>query len=922
MTTNPGTIGEMGIILDAQHPWPGLHAFSLENRAHFRGRDGECDDLIRRVRRKLLTVLFSVSGLGKTSLLQAGLVPTLKSSEFVPILIRLDHNSDAIDLLEQVREAIRRGIAEAGITRTRGPDPGENLWSFFHRRNADWLSAEGKPRNAVLIFDQFEEIFARARRDSATDTRRRHFLTSLAELVENRPPDELRDEIEQNPDLLERYDFSRQDYRVVLSLREDFLPELEDLKRRMPSVMENRLRITRMSEPQALEAILQPGRDVVDEAVAREIVAFITGSSDSATVTGILREVDPALLSLMCAELNAQRLAEGMPRITSELLQGRSTRILDDYYFRCFDFLSQAERSAVQSFLEERLLTQDGHRDSVALDSAQNELIAQGVPAGALDELVKQRLLQFDERHGLKRVELAHDILTTVVDKHRAQRHQREELENARRQEQEELEEAKRRQQRATEQLMQMRKQRRKYAITGAVFAVLFTAASLLAVVVYVQKERLEATEAARQEALEQAERNAQRAEKALADLKKTAPVLRHLADTEAGFQRFDSAIEKLDAAIALEPDHLPSYWRRSSLFIGAEKFAAGAEAFRLAQKKDPAGAKQVSILSVVDELAAAPPDQRWTPERSRALSEYLREIGANAELTALSRKMQMTAQLRAALVAKRLEEWLGEKAQLGRGIVVVTPEGQVRVLNLPATIDNLEPLRGLPIDELGIDSLPVTSLEPLRGMSLSRLDATDTPRITDLTPLTGMPLRGLNLTRCKIGELKALSGMPLESLSIAYCKVRDLSPLRGLPLRKLDCSGTDIDDLRPLADVPLEELSTLNTRVHDLSPLRGKALRQLNVKGCPVVDLAPLRGMPIERLEFSAGKVRDFSPLLDLPRLEHVVASDHVPLVETLRRHPTLKTIQLWRGGGGAFEGPVAEVWAKYDAEKAREAK
>src|SRR6202012_1643213 len=44
------------------------------------------------------------------------------------------------------------------------------------------------------------------------------------------------------------------------------------------------------------------------------------------------------------------------------------------------------------------------------------------------------------------------------------------------------------------------------------------------------------------------------RAQRALTNLQRTAPTMLALAESEAGFQRFDSALEKLDAALALDP--------------------------------------------------------------------------------------------------------------------------------------------------------------------------------------------------------------------------------------------------------------------------------------------------------------------------------------------------------------------------------
>ncbi len=64
--------------IDAQHPWLGLDSFTEETRAYFYGRDEEVAELARRVQRKLLTILFGQSGLGKTSILRAGIVPRLR----------------------------------------------------------------------------------------------------------------------------------------------------------------------------------------------------------------------------------------------------------------------------------------------------------------------------------------------------------------------------------------------------------------------------------------------------------------------------------------------------------------------------------------------------------------------------------------------------------------------------------------------------------------------------------------------------------------------------------------------------------------------------------------------------------------------------------------------------------------------------
>ncbi|HVF72613.1 MAG TPA: hypothetical protein VM940_13475 [Chthoniobacterales bacterium] len=495
--------GKERIVLDAQHPWPSLHAFTQQHHAFFRGRTRETGELVRRIRREVLTVLFGVSGLGKTSLLQAGVFPALTQSDYVPILIRLDHEAADVDVVGQVKAAVARELT----LRAPGAGPsfpaGESLWGIFHRRDAGLLRRGEQHLQVVLVFDQFEEIFTRWLGSPEAESNRRHFLSELASLVENRPPEELKTRLERDASIVSNYDFASENCRIVISLREDFLPHLEDLKARLPSIMDNRFRLSPMDQEQALEAILGPGGEIVEEPVAREIISFLSARPDDDPQPQAQQgriEIDPALLSLICSELNAQRIAEKLPRITSELLHGRSHRILDEFYLRCFEFLPETQREAARAFVEDRLLTPAGHRGILAMETARAELGAAGVDREAIPQLVHRRLLQVDERHRLERVELAHDVLTKVVTQHRDRRHERIAVEAQRGKELAELAEARDRAERAAAQIRHLRKARLAYAAAGAVFLLLGVAMALLGRSYYkTSKSYLEASEKLRE---------------------------------------------------------------------------------------------------------------------------------------------------------------------------------------------------------------------------------------------------------------------------------------------------------------------------------------------------------------------------------------------------------------------------------------
>ena len=84
----------------------------------------------------------------------------------------------------------------------------------------------------------------------------------------------------------------------------------------------------------------------------------------------------------------------------------------------------------MRTFIEDRLLTASGFRNSCALDDA---LSCPGVTQPALDELVNSRLLAYEDRARTRRVEITHDVLAPVIRTSRDTRLTREALADAER---------------------------------------------------------------------------------------------------------------------------------------------------------------------------------------------------------------------------------------------------------------------------------------------------------------------------------------------------------------------------------------------------------------------------------------------------------------------------------------------------------
>lgn len=414
------------VAVDPANPWLGLSSYTEETRGYFHGRDEEAAELARRVQRKNLTVLFGQSGLGKTSLLRAGLVPRLRGEGFCPVYVRVDYSPDSPSPSEQIKQAIFRATAAAGHwSRPGAAIEGESLWEFLHHRGDLLRDASGRTLLPLLIFDQFEEIFTLAQADDAGRLRAKQFLEDLADLVENRPPMSLEARLDQDEAAAEDFDFARADYRILIALREDYLAHLESVKGIMPSITQNRMRLARMTGAQALSAVEKPGGRLVSQEVAESIVRFVAGGAELANA-----EVEPSLLSLVCRELNTVRIAQGRAEISADLLAGSRDTILTEFYERAL----ADQPPGVRRVIEDELLTESGYRESLAEERVAKALAAAGAAPDALAKLVDRRLLRIEERLDMRRVELTHDVLCSVVASSRDRRHEREARDEAERQ--------------------------------------------------------------------------------------------------------------------------------------------------------------------------------------------------------------------------------------------------------------------------------------------------------------------------------------------------------------------------------------------------------------------------------------------------------------------------------------------------------
>jgi hypothetical protein len=412
------------------NPWKGLHFYTEDDQGVFFGREKEVLDLLRFLNRDCLTILFARSGMGKTSLLRAGLIPQLRKDDCLPVIVRIIPGEEAESPSQQIIQALQQAASEnkvdiEALAESAGSVP-ETLWEYFHRYR--FWGKRNDPIRPVVILDQFEELFTLGHGSPRTTA----FLEELADLVENRMPSRLEQYLEVHEQRLS-FDPRFHDFKILLSLREDFVPFLDRLQPSMPAVMRNRYCLEPLLWPAAVDIVKRAGGLYVIPEVAEMIATAVTAARtdfDPHTndVPVATSEVEPAYLSVMCHELFRRMLEKNEQQINAQLVSEESGSILSNLYNRSFENLP----SGVRTFVEDRLLSDSGYRLTLPLAEADKA----GVSRSELEKLVKLRLLRFEYRLGTTHVELSHDLLREIVQDSRLNRQQQ--LEEAEHRQQEE----------------------------------------------------------------------------------------------------------------------------------------------------------------------------------------------------------------------------------------------------------------------------------------------------------------------------------------------------------------------------------------------------------------------------------------------------------------------------------------------------
>ena len=377
-------------------PYVGPRPFERNETDLFFGRLGETRLLVSMVLSSRVVLLYALSGAGKTSLLNAAVVPALEREDYFEVLPPARVRGPNVE--GQPAAGVNPFVA--GVLSHWTTEPAGSVTALLGQR-PHAIGPDGFPRPRAIIVDQLEEVF----------TAHPEHWRERGELFV-----QLADALEQDALL-----------RVILAIREDYLAQLEPFRELVPGRLEDRLRLELLGPDAAREAVMGPVR-ATDRHFAAGVAERLVRDLRTTAITedgGRQREfegqyIEPVQLQLACSAL-WRELPPDVREITDEHLRrfGDVDQVLTDFYDEAIAASAQAagieERPLRESFTETFITSM--HTRGTAYQSGER---VGTVPLPAVEVLERRRLIRAEWRANARWFELTHDRLIAPIERSNA----------------------------------------------------------------------------------------------------------------------------------------------------------------------------------------------------------------------------------------------------------------------------------------------------------------------------------------------------------------------------------------------------------------------------------------------------------------------------------------------------------------------
>lgn len=398
--------------LSPSRPYPGIEPFQFTDQSVFFARASDVGSLMQYVNVYRAVLCYGDSGAGKSSLINAGLIPEAIAQGFCPERFRVQPTPGEEFVVERVSVSLAgqppflRSILADDDTTSRFVLSGE----VFEQKVRGWTGS-ARP---LLIFDQFEELitlFEEAPVGEALRQAQRSkggILRLLTALITD-------------PDL---------PVKLLFSFREDYLAKILRLFDFWPEIRDQYVRITPPSTTSLFEIIRGPFErfpDAFETEIAPELAERIAEAMGARDERGIvnLSELQIALVRLWQSK-DPGRLFEDRG------IQG----LLEDYTTETLESIPADLRSSTVALLS-NMITESGARNVISEEDLLSRVEDdEGIPRDRLKEALRfleqdARLIRREHRHEVAFYEIVSEFLAPWITRQREQAETIRELQHA-----------------------------------------------------------------------------------------------------------------------------------------------------------------------------------------------------------------------------------------------------------------------------------------------------------------------------------------------------------------------------------------------------------------------------------------------------------------------------------------------------------
>ncbi|HKR06905.1 MAG TPA: hypothetical protein VJY62_19875, partial [Bacteroidia bacterium] len=373
--------------------YPGPRPFEYDDKELFFGREKDSERLLTLIKVEKLVVLFSKSGMGKSSLLNARIIPALENLKYECITTRFtnyvkkDKNASLISTDFSPTEKLRFHVKEKFVFT---PTYLDSLWgikkqkSLWHELKNIQITSKEK-RIIFLFFDQFEELFTYPSEEVQI------FSSHLAELLSPVIPQEYLDCIKrlqnEGKQALKEEDlellYDPIPIKVLIGIRSDKFSHLTQLKSTVSGIGNKTYELRSLTEEEAKEAITKPASLEGDFSsnkfefeleACNKIITFLRESENQV--------VEPFQLQILCSYLEnlviKQREKSTIDKNEKELTLISSndhlkniSEIFERYYNDLVSSIDKKNELRIKKFIEEGLIFE---KDKIRLTLYKNQI--------------------------------------------------------------------------------------------------------------------------------------------------------------------------------------------------------------------------------------------------------------------------------------------------------------------------------------------------------------------------------------------------------------------------------------------------------------------------------------------------------------------------------------------------------------------